>query len=253
MRSGSEGDLADLLGLIGFGSFLAVSTLVGIRLLLLARRTRRLPELAVGLDFLLAGSIGYALLLAAESLHLFAEPYSGWASFAAVTAISLGAGFLALFTRRVFRPESRFARAAQGLLFVWLALGVYGSWVLHVSRVSYGIGGWLGTWASMIGGLAVYAWASFEPFYYYAQLRRRARIGIETGDPLVANRMLLWGVGMGAVAAVSLLHLVVQLFGWYELPESLVGVVSTLVLVAAIAEWLAFFPPRAYRKRFVRA
>ena len=105
--------MADLLGLIGFGSFLAVSTVVGIRLLLLARRTRRLPELAIGLDFILAGSIGYGLLIAVESLHLFVPPYSGWASFAGVTAISAGTACLALFTRRVFRPESQATRAAH--------------------------------------------------------------------------------------------------------------------------------------------
>ena len=65
MRGKTEGQVAEILGVIGFGSFLAVSLAVGTRLLLLARRTRRLPELAMGLNFLLAGFIGYALLVAA--------------------------------------------------------------------------------------------------------------------------------------------------------------------------------------------
>lgn len=244
--------MADLLGLVGFGSFLAVSLAVGIRLLLLARRTRTLPELAIGLDLLLAGAIGYGLLLAAESLQLFAQSHAGWASFAGVSAISVGSGFLALFSCRVFRPDSAAARAALMLLVIWLGFGVYGSWVLHVSRISYGIGGWLGSWAPNLGLLAAYGWASCEPLHYWMQLRRRARIGIDSGDPLVANRMLLWGVGTGAIASVTLLHLAAQLLGHYELPPSLVGVVSLLALVAAVSEWLAFFPPRAYRQRFVR-
>jgi hypothetical protein len=245
--------LADLLGLIGFGSFLVVSLAVGVRLLWLAQRTRQLPELAIGLDLVLAGALGYALLLAAESLRLLPAPWSGWASFAGVGAISLGSVFLALFSCRVFRPGSGLAHTALGLLALWLALGVWGSWVLHVERVPHGVGGWLGSWAPNVGLLAAYAWASFEPLYYHAQLRRRARIGIAIGDAMAANRMLLWGSGTAAIAAISLLHLVAQLFGHPELPPSLVGVVSLLALTAAIAQWLAFAPPRAYRRRFARA
>ncbi len=245
--------MVEVVGLVGFGSFLAVSLAVGIRLLGLARRTRRLPELAIGLQLVLAGSLGYGLLLAAESLHVIPEPYSRWASFAGVTAISVGSWFLALFTRRVFRPEGAVAHAALLALALWLGLGVYGSWMLQIERVETGTGGWLGHWAAMIGLFASYAWASFEPFRHHAQLRRRARIGLDTGHAIVANRMLLWGTGNAAVAALTLLHLVAQLAGHYELPPSLVGVVSMLALVAAITQWLAFFPPAIYRKRFVRA
>lgn len=245
--------MADLLGLIGFGSFLVVSLAVGLRLLWLARRTRELPELAIGLDLVLAGAVGYALLLAAESLRLLPAPWSGWASFAGVGSISLGSVFLALFSCRVFRPGSRLAHAALGLLALWLLLGVFGSWVLHVEGVLDGAGGWLGRWAPNLGLATAYAWASYEPLRYHALLRRRARIGIATGDAAVANRMLLWGAGTAAIAAISLLHLFAQLFGHTELPHSLVGVVSLLALTAAITQWLAFAPPRAYRRRFARS
>ena len=82
-------------------------------------------------------------------------------------------------------------------------------------------------------------------------MRRRVRIGI--GDPLVANRFLLWGIGTLATLLVALLYIGMQLRGHYELPASLIGVSSTLVLASAIAEWLAFLPPRSYRERFARA
>jgi hypothetical protein len=245
--------VADLLGLIGFGSFLAASLAVGIRLLWLARRTRRLPELAVGLDLVLAGAVGYALLLAAESLRLLPAPYDGIASFAGVSAISLGSCFLALFSCRVFRPGSRVARVALALLILWLGLGVWGSWWLHVADVSSGVAGWLGSWAPNLGLAASYAWASFEPLRYQALLRRRARIGLASGDTDVARRMLLWGLGTGAIAAIALVHLVAQLIGHFELPTSLVPVVSIFALVAAISEWLAFSPPRLRLRRFAHA
>lgn len=240
--------MADLLGLIGFGAFLVASVVLGARLLLLALRTRKLPELAIGLNFLLAGAIGYALLLAAESLRLLPAPWDGRASFAGVAAISAGGALIGLFSRAVFRPASPLAGLALAALVGWLLLGVAGSWTLHVTGVTSGLGGWLGRWAPNLGLLAAYGWSAFEPLRFHVMMRRRRRIGM--GDPLVANRLLLWGVGTGAVSAVAGIHLAAQLAGRYELPPSLVGVVSLLVLATAVCEWLAFFPPRAWRERF---
>lgn len=240
--------MAELLGVIGFGTFLTVSVVVGARLLLLARRTRKLPELAIGLNFLLAGAVGYALLLAAESMRVLPAPWDGRASFAGVTAISIGAGFVALFSRAVFRPNSLAAGFAVLVLFAWLALGVFGSWMLHILGIDGGLGGWLGRWGPNLGLLAAYGWAGFEPLRFHLLMRRRMRIGM--GDPLVANRLLLWGIGTVAIAVVAAIHLVAQLFGRFELPQSWIGVVSLAVLTAGVAEWLAFFPPRAWRERF---
>lgn len=251
MRGRTEGQVAELLGLVGFGSFLAVSLAVGTRLLLLARRTRKLPELAMGLNFLVAGFIGYALLVAAESLHLFPERLAGYGSFFGVAAISLGGVFVCLFTQRVFHARSRVALAALVSISGWFALASYGGWVLNVEKEQQGFGVWLGHWGSNVGMFAVYAWSTTESLRYYALMRRRVRIGI--GDPLVANRFLLWGIGTLTTLLVTLLYIGTQLFGHYELPASLLGVSSTLVLVSAIAEWLAFLPPRSYRARFARA
>ena len=239
--------MGELLGTVAFPLFVAVSLFLGVRLLALAARTRRLPEFAIGVNFVLAGALGYSLLIAAESLHVLG-PWAGFGSFAGVTAISIGAFTIALFSQRVFRPESRVARAAVVAIAFWLALGVAGSWPLHVRGETSGVGVWLGHWAPNLGMLIAYAWSSAEPSRYSALMRRRERWGL--GDARIANRMLLWGVGTGAIAGVAGLHLVAQLFGNYELPPSLVGVVSSLVLVTATTEWLAFFPPAVYRRRF---
>ncbi|HTO07785.1 MAG TPA: hypothetical protein VMR86_12105 [Myxococcota bacterium] len=242
--------MGELLGSVAFPLFVAVSLFLGVRLLMLASRTRRLPEFAIGLNFLLAGALGYSLLIAAESLRVLG-PYAGLGSFAGVTAISIGAFTIALFSQRVFRPESRASRAGLAGLALWLLLGVAGSWPLHVRGESDGLGVWLGHWAPNVGMLVAYGWSSFEPSRYAALMRRRAQLGL--GDPLVANRMLLWGVGTGAIAGVAGLHLAAQILGHYELPPSLLGLVSSLVLVTALTEWLAFFPPSAYRRRFAIA
>ena len=242
--------MGELLGTVAFPLFVAVSLFLGIRLLWLASRTRRLPEFAIGLNFVLAGALGYSLLIAAESLHVLGA-WAGFGSFAGVTAISVGAFTIALFSQRVFRPDSRLSRGLLGALALWLALGVAGSWPLHVLGETDGVGVWLGHWAPNLGMLIAYAWASAEPSRYAALMRRRAQHGL--GDPLIANRMLLWGVGTGSIALVALLHLGAQLFGHYELPPSLLGVASSLVLITALTEWLAFFPPAVYRRRFALA
>lgn len=238
--------MIELLGLLGFGSFLAVSLVLGLRLLALARRTRLLPEWAMGLNFLLAGFVGYGLLLASESLRLVPEPWDRFGSFVGVTSISAGALFVGLFTARVFRPGRRSAQIALAALAAWLVLGIAGSWWLHVAGVDAGARGWLGRWAPNVGLLVAYAWASAEPLHYQRALRRRARMGLAPAD--VAIRMLLWGAGSLAIAAIAAVHLAAQLAGRYELPPALVGLVSLLALGTAIAEWLAFFPSRAARR-----
>jgi hypothetical protein len=246
LRAG--GFVAEIFGLVGFATFIIVSAVVGVRLLLLAQRTRRLPELAIGLNFVLGGWIGYGLLLAAESIRVFPAPFDGWASFTGVTAMSLGCLSVCVFTYRVFRSGERGAYAALCALSVWLALGIAGSWALHIEKAQAGLGNWLGHWGPNVGMLVAYAWSSYEPLRYHGALRRRAAMGL--GDPLVANRVLLWGIGTLGSAGAGAVHFVTQLLGIHALPSSLVGVVSTCVLVTACAEWLAFFPPQAYLRRF---
>jgi hypothetical protein len=243
--------LAEVLGLIGFGSFLAVSLTVGTRLLLQARRTRKVPELAMGLNFLLAGFLGYALVVAAESLHLLPGRLAGFGSFFGVSGISIGGAFVCLFTQQVFHPQRRVAQVAVALVTGWFGLAIVGAWILNVEKAQPGFGVWLGHWGTHVGLLAAYGWSTGESLRYYALMRRRVQVGV--GDALVANRFLLWGIGTFATVLVTLLYMGMQLLGHYELPASLVGVSSLLVLVSAIAEWLAFFPPQSYRKRFVRA
>jgi hypothetical protein len=79
-------------------------------------------------------------------------------------------------------------------------------------------------------------------------MRRRVRLGL--GDPVVANRFLLWGIGAGAAGLGSFIGVAGQLAtgaagtqsSWSMLSSSCHG------LIAAIALWLAFVPPGFYRR-----
>ena len=49
-------------------------------------------------------------------------------------------------------------------------------------------------------------WGAVESLRYYALMRRRLRLGL--ADPLVTNRFLLWGLGIGAAGVGSLISVV---------------------------------------------
>jgi len=94
------------------------------------------------------------------------------------------------------------------------------------------------------GRLILYGWATYESLRQYALARRRVRIGLT--EPLVANRFLLWGIGTSAALGIWL-----HAF-WSELlrrpdPTETYLVITALGSACALAIWLAFFPPRAYR------
>ncbi|MBW2400540.1 MAG: hypothetical protein JRG80_14860, partial [Deltaproteobacteria bacterium] len=54
------------LGAIGGGSFILASLVIGVRVLMLARRTRELPEIAMGLGLVLMGGLSYPINVAAR-------------------------------------------------------------------------------------------------------------------------------------------------------------------------------------------
>src|SRR5262249_12632564 len=97
---------------------LAAST-VGIKLLLLARRTRQLPEFLVGLGCALVGLLGYPLAMCSgfgrgpvSAVHL-----GVWA--VGVVLMDAGLASIYAFNAHVFRPGKPWARG----LVVLLTLG----------------------------------------------------------------------------------------------------------------------------------
>ena len=79
----------------------------------------------------------------------------------------------------------------------------------------------------------------------YWRLMRR-RLGL--GDPLVADRFALWGVGIGLGSLGILAGAASTVFGWFVpvLAQHADFVISLLGLAAAALLLLAFMPPQAY-------
>jgi hypothetical protein len=232
----------------GFLAFFVASLTVGVRLLLLWRRTRELPECLIGIAVLGIGPVGFGGLVAGTAMiRSGADPGS------AAVALTMALGTLAVyvgimakcvFNWQVYRPGSRSVRVtviAIGLLLagLYLHMGIALGFVPPPTPDGPGL---------LQSGLQVgcLLWGSVEALRYWRKMRRRAAIGLS--DPIVTNRFLLWGIGAAAAGggtAVGTVASVVSGAPSLEIPW-VVASSSAHGMLAAVAMWLAFVPPRQY-------
>ncbi len=238
----------ELLRLLSFIALALASAAVGTRLLLLAARTRELPELVVGLSFLFTGLLAssfffvHQIFLEARGPDALATRGIGLLGFLASWA---GAASSAVGNWRIFRPGRRWA---LGLVVVLIGLPM----VLAVPTV----GAQERQLLRFFGGAllcfsAVRLWTATECWMLAATLHRRARLGL--ADPVVLNRAFFWG---GAAALASLLITIPACFGIAMAaapPQGWRATISLIGLVVAALDWLAFFPPRALKRRLLAA
>ncbi len=229
---------------IGFGSFFVVSLVIGVRLLLLARRTGEIPELLIGLAVLGTGPLGYGLSMLALAASGQSTITSATLQGSGFVAIFIGSAAQCLFVWYVFRRQAIWARPLVYTAIVLLA-AAYAADILETGLMNRGYDG---TWfrTGMALRLLVMVWNSSESLLYWRRLRRRLRLGL--ADPVVTNRFLLWGVSSAAAFLGScLIFVFVTVTGTNpnQVP-SLSLIVSLHGLVAAIAMWFAFQPPASY-------
>jgi hypothetical protein len=103
----------------------------------------------------------------------------------------------------------------------------------------------MGFWIGTVGKTGAFTWGSWEAIRYYGMLRRRIPLGL--ADPVVANRIALWGLASGLIAFLFLVNPLAQLAtGLTQESPELSVMQSVIGLAAAVCIALAFFPPRAY-------
>jgi hypothetical protein len=228
--------------------YLTAVVWMGVRLLRLARRSRRVPEALLALHFVACLTLGYLL----TSLGLGAALQPGLLPAAAIAAL-VGAGQLcscvgvwaaAGFTWQVFRRDAAWARAAVVALALVLAAGYVGSAV--TGAFGRGIeGGWY--WVLYATYTASAAWVMSEPLAYAEQLRRRVKLGLASPDE--ARRVLLWGIGSvcrfgmliaGAVPGLLLPRLSAEAFTAASSATLIATALFGLGVASSYA--LAFFP-----------
>jgi hypothetical protein len=234
-----------VMALFGFAAFVGAGLAVGTRLLVLARRTRELPEIAIG-GALFAGGLGYCAFILGFALRVLPEASLPWVHALAVAALDAGVVALVLGIWKIFRPSAPLARVA----FVATAASLAIHWAASIAAFDpTGHRGPFVFWLFNAVGAGAYAWSAGESFRYSALLRRRARLGL--ADAELVNRFLLWGLagscGFG-LFAVGMANRVVGEGGTHAVPMFLQ---SALGFGAAAFIWLAFFPPDAYLRRIV--
>ena len=206
--------------------------------------------MGIGLFFL--GGVDYVLNLVARSNTLLAPDGRSIAMTAAVHCGAFGILAIAFFTARVFHPQSRWAigivmAAALGLLACAVGQGL--------STVFYAVAA-RETPAYFMRGFnliqsAILTWTCIESLRYAGAMRRRAALGL--ADPVVVDRIRLWGRAAATASAIYAVYAVGELLGADLLNSAKWNVLlASLGLASASCIALAFFPPRAYLERVRR-
>jgi hypothetical protein len=238
-----------LLVLVSVLSCSAIGCLVGGRLLLVARQTRQPPELLIGIGIFVYASLALPALLvmglpgqSAELTRVF-QLTQQIANCTSLTAILL-------FTWRVFRPDAGWARLAT---YAAIALALFASWG-SVSVAPSGAGATamppeVRPYVSLmvtVWGWA-FLWTGVESLRFHAKMRRRLALGL--GNPLVANRFLLWAIWGLSCCVLDLMNLAYNLAGldFSRHPAPLLTICASC-LVSSAVWYLAFFAPDGYAR-----
>ncbi len=230
--------------------FVLVSAWVGIRLVLLSRRTRGLPEFVFGAGLAVIVGLGYPLLLAGRGSIQDQPETARWLIALSAIPMSLGWSAVWVFTWRVFRPDSGSARgvtltALSAIALLALATMARTLSTTDLANLDFGSLVFLGT---PILAIASYGWGAYESFRYYGMMKKRVALGL--ADPVVSNRFLLWGLVMIFSSLSAGIPALASGMGikTVESPPVLVASAITGVLCAG-SLWLAFLPPASYLAR----
>jgi len=236
--------------------YLAIMLTLGVRLLRRAVRGRQLPESLLAVHFLLCCGIGYLLLVtglsAARDPALLPAAAVPWLLGVGQLCSCVGVFAAIAFNQLVFRRDAAWARGLVAAAALALAAG----------SVGYGLtGGFVdgraeGFWYWLFYGtyIAGAGWVMVEPLRYHREMRKRLQLGL--AEPLVVNRLLLWGVGsVLRFVMVTGGGLMSAGFGEEHTLYTSGGLVFAMVAIALVglgvagSYWLTFFPPRRYVRR----
>jgi len=235
--------------LIGFVAFFIVALVVGVRLMLLWRRTRQLPELLMGIGVLGIGPVGFGAMvvgvMSISNLPVANAAFAfGW--FAVVTGVLAKCVFNWLVYRRRSIPAMVATVCVCAVMTGILILhGLDGHWAPTEALVWDAL-------ARSVTQVGCLLWGSTESLLYWSKMKRREKLGL--ADPVVVNRFLLWGVGAGFAGlgtGIGVTAEVVLGIPSLQIPW-VVSTSSAFGFAAAVAIYLAFVPPARYIE-FIRA
>lgn len=214
--------------------------IVSARLLGLAARTRRTPELLLGLSMALPLT-GYTFAFLGAVAGHGVPPK--WLTEAAGAFCDLGFIATVGFVWRVFRQEERWAVALSFLITLGFVAMPF---VNHFVAWDEGVPSAMVP-RSILRTLC-YGWAAVESLHYGRLMRRRVRFGL--AEPLLADRFSLWGF---AHICFSLMLLLIMAGVKLHLSGADFAGLCTycgfaIGLLAAVPLMLSFFPPDRYAR-----
>lgn len=227
--------------------FILTVTVVGTRMLLLARRTRGRHELLMGAGMVLIGTVGTPANVASgfgKTVGEMSVPL--WAASMLVTQI--GIALIYAFTWQVFRPAAAWGKAtvAGGVLFMLAGLIASGH-ALSVAPpdASSTLVARNGLFVGMVGYCGCFLWSAFEGFVQHGRARKRMALGL--ADAVIANRFLLWGIFGLLATGINLASITANALGLDPMKSPLVLIpLGVFGFLASAAMYLAFLPPAGY-------
>ncbi|HEX4456548.1 MAG TPA: hypothetical protein VIA18_01180 [Polyangia bacterium] len=224
--------------------FMALNTITGIRLLGLARRTHELPELYLGLAHLLAGALGWAMLLFASLVeHYGSHPVATLLMICGIGCLNVGHAAIALFAWRVFSPRTRWLVVPFALLVLTLLVDfVHNGLMTHLFAPPTDTF-WF--WPGMVSRTFAWMWLMAVTLPSSRKLQRQVPLGLV--DAQTANRMFLMFLASAFLVLLCFVVNTASLLGtWTTHPLTMATVSELLAVPSAICSLLAFVPPRAY-------
>lgn len=226
---------------------------VGLRMLTLAGKTRKLPELCMGVG-LIAFALAQATRLAFSGLGARLDPELALGMYGLMQlSYSVALFGVCLFTVAVFDMRSRWRWALLvGIVTLTLLSRSIQVDLLAPQLLSGAPKLAAPLWEplSVATFALAFGWAALESLRYHALMRRRLALGL--ADPVVTNRFFVWGAGAAAVCLLVLLLTGLFLKGLTLINNSLAAsvVVTICGVLYAVVPVLTFVPPAAYL-RFV--
>ncbi|MCG8589140.1 MAG: hypothetical protein MJE66_07600 [Proteobacteria bacterium] len=236
------------LGLIAGMINLCVGVFVSVRILLVARRTKGVPEIFLGAyqTLIVLSGLGTGLIrvIGEDSPHAYT------AAAGSSLMIAIGASALAFGVWRIYRPAERWPALLCSVLALWSLSGW--AWMISGEALPFTFVPTTANAFFAAGRIIVYLWVAWESLRYYALLRRRLRMGL--ADPLVAHRIFLWGLFGGIMALTAFLFVALGFAMGREVSDWMPGqfLVFVLLLGSAWTLLFSFFPP-AFYQRFIRS
>lgn len=228
--------------------YMATITTVGIRLIVLARRNRALPELLLGTSLLVGGTLGAMIEAAGMSGHVYFTPALSGALLATGKLFGI-VGFTCqvLFIRMVFQPDARWATSLVAAI-VGTLVATYAAFALS-GAFSTGTMSLAIFLVELMARCAGSVWLIVEATRYYGVMKRRLALGL--ADPMVTDRFRLWSIAAtaGLVLLATSVPPVIWPTGDATWLELLIPVFALSGVTSSGSYLLAFFPPAWYRAR----